>query len=67
MKRASGCLEKVLKLHPDFEQAFVLQYYLLQTTEQRLMLVDNFMKTNRNVAVTYFFRGLIMQHNQDFI
>lgn len=62
-KRATGCLDKVLKLEPDLEQALVLQFYLLTTTEQRLALVDRFMETNRNVAVTYFFRGLIMQQS----
>jgi Tfp pilus assembly protein PilF len=29
VKRASGCLDKVLKLKPDLERALVLQYHLL--------------------------------------
>jgi len=32
-KRASGCLEKALKLKVDHEQALVLSYYLAQTSE----------------------------------
>ena len=30
-------------------------------------MIDRFMETNRNVAVTYFFKGLIMQQQQDFV
>ena len=66
-KRASGCLDKVLKLEPNFEMAFLLQFYLTVSLEAREALIDKFMETNKNVAVTYFLKGLIMQQKKDFI
>ena len=33
LKRANGCLDKALKLSPDFEEAVVLQYYLMPDIE----------------------------------
>jgi tetratricopeptide (TPR) repeat protein len=60
-ERASKCLDKVLKLEPNFEQAFLLQFYLTSSLEARISLIDRFMEINKNVAVTYFFKGLIMQ------
>lgn len=65
-KRAIGCLEKARKLQPDFEDALVLQYYLTEGRSERLALVDTFMGVNKNLAVTYFLKGLIMQETQDY-
>lgn len=61
LKRVTGCLDKALKLSPDFEQALVLQYYILgDDNVAKLALLNKFMQTNWNTAVTYFLKGLLM-------
>ena len=44
----------------------VLQYFLTEGRSERLALIDTFMGVNKNLAVTYFLKGLIMQEMQDY-
>jgi tetratricopeptide (TPR) repeat protein len=67
MKRASGCLDKALKLRGGYELALVLAYHITTEQDTKLALVDKFMEVNRSSAVSYFFRGLLMQQKMDFI
>lgn len=66
LDKATRCLDKALKLSPDFEQALVLQYYLTKSPEARLSLLTAFMQTNWNTAVTYFLKGLLLHQAQQF-
>jgi tetratricopeptide (TPR) repeat protein len=67
LKRASGCLDKALKLRGGFELALVLAYHITSNPDEKLALVDKFMEASRSSAVSYFFKGLLMQQKKDFI
>jgi hypothetical protein len=59
MVRAGKCLDKALALRPGFEQAFLLQYHLVAPIA-RQGLLDRTMTANKNIAVTYYLKGIAL-------
>lgn len=59
--KAQKCLDKALLLKPNFEEAFILNFYILQRegkSKESIELVKKMQEINKNLASTYFLQAI---------
>ena len=70
LAKAQKCLDKALLLRPDFEEAFLFNYCLLNKegkADEAFALVGKMQSVNRNVASTYYLGGLAQLREGNYI
>lgn len=70
LAKAQKCLDKALLLKPNFEAAFILNFYILQRegkAKESIELVKKMQEINKNLASTYYLQAIAYLNEAEYI